>query len=451
MREDTKLFNLEAEKAIIGGLIACEPDRAGDLYDKVSKIVSENDFCDPSHRVVYQVIKELAESGNSFDLITVSDALEAKKRLNDMDKLLRVLVASGLTYYGTIGQAKVIRRLAKSRAIARAGEECIALAESGKDPDEILEVAQRLLSSAIKSSAKMQHISTVINDVKELIAAETSGIKLHGVSSGFSRLDGYIQTFAPGNLYLLGARPGMGKTALALNFAINAAKQDKTVLFFSLEMPNIQLGKRLVSTCSGFSTSSLNERTSAKELDQFVRSYDFLSKLSIYMQDSAGLSIEELCAITRQAYRQKKLDMLVVDYTQLVYSSGKESETLLVGKISKSLKNIAKELNIPVIALSQLNRSLESRQDKRPMLSDLRQSGELEQDADVVMFIYRDEVYDENSSFSGIAELIIAKNRHGSRGTVPLEYRPEINLFSESDLDIQRMKRDQKNKRDDEI
>jgi len=429
--------NIEAEQCVLGSILL-----QTDAMDKVVETLTAEDFYRPEHRLIFAALLHLFGKTEPRDLVTVTNVL---KNANNLDKMggpayLATLtdivpVAANIVYYAKIVREKSILR----RLISTSTEIASRCYEEQDDIDKLLdETEQNIFEIAqAKSSQSVFPISTVINAAfNEVQKLSDRKEMITGVPSGFEGLDRKTAGLQPADLIILAARPSMGKTALAMNIVQNAAMLSKVpVGVFSLEMSKEQLGMRML--CSISKVDSQRVRTGhiqENDWPKLARAVGMLSEAPIFIDDTPSLSVLELRAKARRLKTEHNLGLVVIDYLQLMRGHGSvERREQEISEISRSLKAMAKELYIPVIALSQLNRSLESRADKRPQLSDLRESGAIEQDADVICFIYRDEVYNKSESNPkrGIAELIIGKQRNGPTGTIEMTFLNEFTTFED--------------------
>ncbi|NTV12575.1 MAG: replicative DNA helicase [Desulfobulbaceae bacterium] len=428
--------NVEAEQCVLGSILL-QPG----AMPKAVEILTSEDFYRPEHRVIFAAMILLFNKSEPQDLITVTNVIKDENNLEKMGgpAYLATLtdivpVATNIVYYAKIVREKSILR----RLISTSTEVASRCYEEQDDIDQLLDDTEKSIFeiARAKSGQSFHQIGTVIksafNEVKKL--SERKEL-ITGVPSGFEEFDRKTAGLQPSDLIILAARPSMGKTALAMNIVQNAALLYKVpVGVFSLEMSKEQLGMRML--CSLSKVDSQRVRTGhIQESDwpKLARAVGMLSESPIYIDDTPALTIMELRGKARRLKTEHNLGLVVVDYLQLMRGQhgATERREQEISEISRSLKAMAKELHIPVIALSQLNRSLESRSDKRPMLSDLRESGAIEQDADVICFIYRDEVYNksEGNPKRGIAELIIGKQRNGPTGTIELTFISEFTTF----------------------
>ncbi|MFC0179667.1 replicative DNA helicase [Thorsellia kenyensis] len=431
--------SMEAEQSVLGGLLI-----DNEKWDQVAERVSESDFYTRSHRIIFREIHRQIERGNPVDLITLSQSLEALNELEQVGGFSYLAemakntpsVANIVAYADIIRERAIVREMiAVANEIADAGYDT-----QGRSSAELLDLAEsrvfKIAESRANTSEGPKNIDAVLSETIERI--ELLYQKPHdgvtGVSTGFIDLDKKTAGLQRSDLIIVAARPSMGKTTFAMNLCENAMMmQNKPVLIFSLEMPAEQLMMRMLASLSRVDQTKV--RTGQLDDDDWSRISSTMSILSdkknMYIDDSSGLTPTEVRSRARRIYREHDgLSMIMVDYLQLMrVPELKDNRTLEIAEISRSLKALAKELQVPVVALSQLNRSLEQRADKRPVNSDLRESGSIEQDADVIMFIYRDEVYNDNSDLKGIAEIILGKQRNGPIGKVRLAFNGQWSRF----------------------
>ena len=427
--------SLDAEKAVLGAIL---------LNDKqlhtIVDFLMPDDFYSHSNKIIYSTILSIYKKINRVDLITLQDELEKQEKLESIGGLNYLL--SLQEEIPALGMLEQHARLIKEKAILR---ELIDSATNiiqscyKQDSEEITQVLDEAEQSIFNISKKRTDQSFVQLDIwLKKTFRHLSDIKgnikgLTGIASGYSKLDQMTSGFQNGDLIVLAARPSMGKTALALSLAIAAAKENKPTGFFSLEMSAEQLVLRLLSVESAVPHQNIrNAMVTQAEWAEVTRSAGALSEMKFFIDDSPMLNILELRAKARKLKTEHNLQLLLVDYLQLIHSTRRyENRHQEVSEISRSLKALAKELDIPVIALSQLSRAVDSRMDKRPMLSDLRESGAIEQDADLIMFLYRDIVYNPDAENPALSELIIGKQRNGPTGTVYLNFLKELTKFEE--------------------
>lgn len=428
----------EAEESVIGAVLLSE-DAVNDVMD----LLHPEDFYVPAHQAIFESIRSLFDTGQAVDVVTVSEALRRQgelEKVGGLQYLTRMVdivpSTSNVTYY-----AGIVDEHAKRRELIRAGA---AITDFAFNLDEevghVLDRSeQAVLSVAEKrTSQTLLEVGPLFNDVLEHIEMlEQQGDELAGLATGFVDLDKKLAGMQPANLIVIAARPAMGKSSLMMNIATNAAIAGEPVAVFSLEMSKEEIVQRILSSVGKVDSMKLRSGQLGPLWQKVVDAAGKMYQAPIYIDDSPIVTITDIRAKCRRLKRKKGLSLVVVDYIQLMEASGRENRQQEIAQISRNLKNLARELEVPVIALSQLNRSLESREDKRPRLSDLRESGSIEQDADVVMFIYRDEYYNpENTENRGIAEVIVAKHRAGSTGPVRLTFQPEFTRFANLGHDI---------------
>ena len=433
--------SVEAEQSVLGGLLL-----EATALDKITDLVQPDDFYRQEHRLIFRQIVRLSEQAKPVDVITVAEALEIA---GELDKV------GGLPYLGGLAQnvpsaanirryGEIVRERSIMRKLAEVGSDIASSAynPTGRDAAQLLDEAESKVFEIAEAGSKgkqgflpMPPLLTQVVERIETLYARDNTSDVTGIATGFTDLDRKTSGLHPGDLVIVAGRPSMGKTALAINIAENVAMDSKLpVAIFSMEMGATQLVMRMIGSVGKLNQQDL--RTGKLQDDDWGRLTQALGKLNdapIHIDESAALSSLDLRARSRRLHRQNNgLGLIVVDYLQLMSSNvGKASENRAteISEISRSLKALAKELQVPVIALSQLNRSLEQRTDKRPVMSDLRESGAIEQDADLILFIYRDEVYNSDSPSQGKAEIIIGKQRNGPIGKVELAFRGEYTRF----------------------
>jgi replicative DNA helicase len=427
----------DAEVAVLGAMLIDK-----DAVSKVVEVVDAECFYHEKHVLIFKAMMAMFERGVTIDLVSLSDQLQRDgtlERVGGMFALteisVRTVSSANVEYHARI----VLERFLKRQLIKVAGEiaqQCYdettdALDEVDRAEQRIFEVAEKRLRRSYSGMKKLT--KDAIERIFSMSAGEGDGIT--GVPTGFTQLDQLLSGLQPSDLVIVAARPSMGKTAFALSVAREASRRGKAVGIFSLEMSAQQLVLRLISADAAVGLQALRSgRLSNAEMHEIVTRVDSLMNAQIYIDDSAGLSPVEFRAKCRRMKMEHKIDLVMVDYLQLMHAPKAESREREISVISHTLKAVAKELNIPVIALSQLNRTLEARADKRPMLSDLRESGSIEQDADVVMFIHRPEYYkitafEDGRSTENIAEIIVGKQRNGPTGDIRLFYQKELAAF----------------------
>ncbi|QSX33168.1 replicative DNA helicase [Shewanella avicenniae] len=431
--------SIEAEQSVLGGLML-----DAEAWDKVAELVVREDFYSRAHKLIFTAMQSLTERGQPIDLITVSEQLELTDELED---------AGGFAYLGEIAKntpsagnilsySAIVRERAVVREMIRVAHEIADAGYNpeGRDSSALLDLAESKVFKIAEQRANANEgpegiksiLEKTVDKIEQLYNNPHNGVT--GVSSGFGDLDKMTAGFQSGDLVIVAARPSMGKTTFAMNLCENAAlSEDKPVLIFSLEMPSEQIMMRMLASVGRVDQTRI--RTGQLDDDDWARVSStmglMLEKGKMYIDDSSGLTPTEVRSRARRIAREHGgLSMIMVDYLQLMQVPAlADNRTLEIAEISRSLKALAKELEIPVIALSQLNRSLEQRADKRPVNSDLRESGSIEQDADLIMFIYRDEVYHDDSPDKGTAEIIIGKQRNGPIGRVRLTFQGKFSRF----------------------
>ena len=433
--------NIEAEEAILGAILV-NPS----CMNKIVEHLKPESFYKPAHRYVYEAMLQIYNNSENIDIVSVSDTLNINQKLelvggrafiNDLS--YNTITTANIEYYSKIVQEKAIKR-----SLINAGSEIISTGYDVNPIEESLEQAEKLIFdiASQKASKSLISIKDIVNDVYAKIEerANNKG-QLTGVDTGFYELNTFTNGLQKSDLIILAARTAMGKTAFALNIAQNVALRAKVpVAIFSLEMSKDQLAQRLMCSEAEVDTQRLKTgNVQAKDWEKLAKAMADLYDAKIYIDDTAGCTITDLRAKCRRlAMAEKDLGLIVIDYLQLIEGTGREDRMQQISSISRGLKILAKELNVPILALSQLSRAVEGRTDKRPMLSDLRESGSIEQDADIVMFIYRDEYYKnanededeaEKAANKGEAEIIIAKHRNGPVGTVKLLFQGSITKF----------------------
>ena len=429
--------SLEAEQAVLGSILIdsrCVAEVIGALRPE--------DFYQEQNRIIFETIYSMFNFSQVIDPVTVLDKLKERGVYDEKTSVPYIMQLMEITptAANVMQYAEIVRDKALLRNVATAASEITQTVYEGVGTaQDILEAAEKKIFALRKgrSSESLEHIGTVLLKVYDrLNELALSGSDIPGLSTGFRDLDKKINGLNKTDLLLIAARPGMGKTSIALNIALNVAKKysDRTVAFFSLEMSREQLVMRLMATESFVDNQSLvTGQLSDEEWTKLGIAATALSQTDIRVDDNPSITVAEMNAKCR---RIDNLGLVLIDYLQLMTSAGgsqrpSDNRVQIVSEISRALKIMAKELNVPVICLSQLSRANESRADKRPMLSDLRESGAIEQDADEVLFLYRDDYYNENSEEKNVAECIVAKNRHGETGTVKLQWLPQYTSFAD--------------------
>jgi replicative DNA helicase len=434
----TPPHSVEAEESVLGAVLLSS-DAANVALEKLHP----QDFYRPAHQAIFEAVSSLFDANEPIDAVTVSEALrrtEMLERVGGLGYLTRLIDAvpatSNIDHYAAIVEEHALRR-----KLMRVGGEVSTIATVMDEP--INEVLDRAEQSVFAVSER--RIGDGLTPIDPLLAPaiemaeelNRQGSEVTGLSTGFRDLDRKLAGLHPTNLLIVAARPGMGKSTLALNIAQNVAIADEPVAIFSLEMSREEVVTRMLCSLGRIDSQKLRTgRLTEADFTKMSNAASVLYKKPIYVDDSPSLTVTEIRAKCRRMRRRPGLSLVVVDYLQLMQASGGENRQQEIATISRNLKHLARELNVPIIAASQLNRALEAREDKRPRLGDLRESGSIEQDADVVMFIYRNEYYyPEAQDTKGIAEVNIAKHRQGAVGRVEMTFLPEFTLFADMGRD----------------
>lgn len=429
--------NLEAEKSVLGAILLNDT-----CFNMIEESLQPQDFYVPAHQIIFKHMLTLARANKRIDLITLQDILQKENELVAVgDVAYLIELQENIPALGMLEQhAHIIRAKAVLRNLISSSVDIITSCynQNEIELDAVIDEAEKKIFQIIHNRTKQNFVQLNIwlkRTFQHLSSIKSSSKGVTGVATQFKHLDRMTSGFQPGDLIILAARPSMGKTSFALNVAMNAARQGYGVGVFSLEMAAEQLTLRLLSTESGIDHQKIRNATiSGEEWIAITHVAAELGDMQLFIDDTAGINIMELRAKARQLKSKYNIGMLVVDYLQLLHSSRRhENRHQEVSEISRFLKALAKELNLPVIALSQLSRAVDSRIDKRPLLSDLRESGAIEQDADVIMFLYRDVVYNNETEHPDMAELIIGKQRNGPTGMVPLRFVRELTKFEDSE------------------
>jgi len=429
--------SLEAEQAVLGGLMI-----DNDTWDQVADLVSEEDFYRRDHRLIFRAIAMLTEEAQPFDAVTISEWLASHNELDN---------AGGLAYLGTLARntptavnIKAYAGIVRERAVLRELiQVATGIAESAYNPEgrssaEILDEAEKrvfdIAERGNRSRAGYQAVKDLLVKAVERIDALYQNPSAYtGIPTGFTDFDNMTSGLQNSDLIIVAGRPSMGKTSFAMNLVENAAIKNKTpVAVFSMEMPGEQLVMRMMSSLGRIDQHKIRTgKLDEADWPRLTSAVGILNEAPIFIDDTPGLTPMEVRARARRIAREHGLGLIVIDYLQLMQgsSASNENRATEISEISRALKGLAKELNVPVIALSQLNRSLEQRPNKRPIMSDLRESGAIEQDADLIVFIYRDEVYNEDSPDKGTAEVIIGKQRNGPIGMTRLTFLGQYTRF----------------------
>ncbi|MFT5140573.1 MAG: replicative DNA helicase [Lysobacterales bacterium] len=422
--------SIDAEQAVLGGLLL-----SATAWDQIADLISEVDFYREDHRSIFRSISDLHSNDKPCDAVTVTEWFESHGQIDKVDggSYISQLVNTTPSAANIKAYAEIVREKSILRSLIDVGTEVTsgAYAADGRDSKELLEAAERAVFAIADKGSRggsgfisvQDTIKQAIDKIQELYEFEG---EITGISTGFQDLDKKTAGLQPSDLIIVAGRPAMGKTSFAMNLAENAAiKHNVPVAIFSMEMSSLQLVMRLFSSLGQIEQGRLRTG-SLDDLDwpKLTSAMNLLQKSKIFIDETPALSPAELRARARRLKREHDIGLIIVDYIQLMSVPGtRENRATEIAEISRSMKAIAKELNVPVVALSQLNRALEQRPNKRPVMADLRESGSIEQDADLILFIYRDEVYNSESPDKGKAEIIIGKHRNGETGTVNLAFQ----------------------------
>ena len=436
--EDLKVppHSIEAEQSVLGGLML--DNRA---WEQIGDLVNERDFYRHDHALIFRAIANLSDQDKPYDVVTISDWLEQRNELENIGGLayLGLLANDTPTAVNIKAYAEIVREYSVLRSLIQVGHEIANAAYNadGRPSKDLLDEAERRVFQIAEQGAGNRQgfedikslLTRAVEKVEELFKSDEP---LTGISSGFSKFDEMTSGLQNSDLVIVAGRPSIGKTTFAMNLAEYAAVSgEKSVAVFSMEMPGEQLAMRMMSSLGRIDQHNLRTgKLQDHDWPRLTSAVAMLSKAKMFIDDTPALSPTELRARCRRLKREHDLDMVIIDYLQLMQISGtSENRATEISEISRSLKALAKELNVPIIALSQLNRSVEQRPDKRPVMSDLRESGGIEQDADVILFIYRDEVYNPDSADKGTAEVLIRKQRNGPIGKLRLAFLGQFTRF----------------------
>ena len=430
--------NVEAEQAVLGAMLI-----EREAISKVAELLRSEDYYREAHRLIYNAMIELFNKNDAVDMVTVIEFLRKEDKLEAAGGIAYVtsLANSVPTAANVLYHARIVEEKALLRQLINAATNIAGMGyEGSEEVTGILDSAEKMILavSSRKMGGDFTPIKSIIfeafNKIEQLYASKGS---ITGLATGFKDLDRLTSGLQPSDLILIAARPSMGKTAFVLNIAQHIGiAEKKAVAFFSLEMSKEQLVQRMLCAESAIDSQRLRiGELEAKDWTKLVSGADRLSAAPIFIDDTAGITVMEMRSKARRLKIEFDLQLIIIDYLQLMQGSGKgkggENRQQEISEISRSLKALAREINVPVIALSQLSRSVESRQVKKPMLSDLRESGSLEQDADIVAFLYRDDYYNPDSDKKNITEVIIAKHRNGPVDTVQLFFHKQFTKFSD--------------------
>ncbi len=428
--------SVEAEQSVIGSMIM---DREAIVV--ASELITGDDFYNKQYGILFETMVELNEQGNPVDLVTLQDRLKEKDVPPEVSSLefVRELITAVPTSANIKYYANIVAEKSTLRKLIRLNEEIANTCYAGKENLEfILEDTEKRVFQLVQKRNTGDFVpirQVVMNAMDKIETASKNKGSVTGIATGFTDLDYRTAGMQPSDLVLIAARPSMGKTAFVLNIAEHVAfRLNKGVVIFSLEMSKEQLVNRMFSLESSVDAQKLRTgQLNDQEWERLIESAGVIGRSNLIIDDTPGISVSELRSKCRKFKLEHNISMIIIDYLQLMSGSGgrsSDSRQQEISDISRSLKSVARELGVPVLALSQLSRAVEQRPDHRPMLSDLRESGAIEQDADVVMFIYRDDYYNHDTEKKGVSEIIIAKQRNGPIGTVELAWLPEYTKFA---------------------
>ncbi len=426
--------NIEAEQSVLGAMLIKK-----EAITQAQELLRPDDFYREAHRIVFETMLELAGDKEAVALVPHTEALRKKEMLEKVGGISFITALANYvpTAANIVYHAQIVKEKSELRHLIDAATEIASAAyEATDDVKDIMDDAEKkiLAVAANQTGGAFEPIRNIVIDTVGRVETlyENQG-GLTGISTGFRDLDRDTSGLQKSDLILVAARPSMGKTAFTLNIATYAAMHGHTVAFFSLEMSKEQLVQRMLCSEGGIDSQRLRTgQLEDADWDRLINTADRVSKASIYIDDTAGINVMDLRSKARRLKAEHGLDLIVIDYLQLMQGrarSSSDNRQQEISEISRSLKALARELDVPVVALSQLSRSVESRTVKKPMLSDLRESGSLEQDADIVMFLYREDYYDQETERKNITEVIIAKHRNGPIGTIELFFQKEFTKF----------------------
>lgn len=438
MTKEMTPYNIEAESSVLGSILISSLE----VMDEITSVISSDDFYRTAHKDIYNSMIELYKKNINIDSVTLIEQLQKN---NKLEKVGGIAYITNLCNYvpsakNCINYAKIVKEKSIQRKLFNAGNMITSLATESKDINQTLAEAEKIMLDISKDSSGDDSIQEPIDRMLDTFKALEERYnnreegKCLGIDTGYKDLNKILGGFQKSDFIIIGGRPAMGKTAFALNLATKiSAKFNKPVAIFSLEMSKQQLDERLLGALACVDLQKIREgNLTDKEWEKLTQKFSILSNAPLYVNDEPYLTPQILKRRARRLKREKGIELIIIDYLQLMAGDRRtENKQQEVSEISRQLKLLARELDIPIIALSQLSRGLEARQDKRPIMSDIRESGAIEQDADLVMFLYRDEYYNENTQDKNIAEVIISKHRKGATGTVKLFYKKEFCAFAD--------------------
>ena len=430
--KNSEPYSIEAEEALLGSVFI-NPNVMGDVVD----IITAEDFYKSNYKLIFSEMINAYNSGKIIDVLLIIEALKKKELMDEVgdEEVIYDLTEVVPTAANAVNYAQIIKDKSVQRQLITIGEKIVRMATRGyEETDAMLDKSESMIFKIAESKQKKEIVKLselVQSKVKRLDDGSEAKGKITGISSGFSRYDSITSGFHGSDLIILAARPAMGKTAFVLNVATHVALQGGTVAFFSLEMPREQLMHRIFCAEGQIDATRLARgELDDEEWERLVKVADRIMKTKLYFDDTSSTTVLDIRTRARRLKAEHGLDLIAIDYLQLIQAPGRaENRTLAVAEMTRSLKVLARELNVPIIVLSQLSRATEGRSDKRPMLSDLRESGSIEQDADIVMFLYREDYYNQDTENANITELSIAKHRNGATDTVRMYFQKEYTRF----------------------
>ena len=423
--------SIEAEEALLGSSLLSR-----DASNRLMESIKPGDFYSPNNEKIFEAMKELFDSGKPIDSVTVSEIVFKNKNTTSLNaSYIARLVENVPSSANFERYIEIVLEHSNRRKLLKASGRIELLAYTlDKDISSVMDEAEQSIFNASDDAIGdgLIGVSDFLNEaIEQIEEIENQGTGLSGLATHFVDLDNTLAGLQEGNLIIIAARPSMGKSSLALNIATNAAKEKKTVAFFSLEMTKEELVQRVLFSEAKVSSGDARKgQLGPEKWSRVVEAASKVNTMPLYFDDASVITITDIRAKSRRLKASKKLDLIVVDYIQLMQGNSRDNRQQEIAEISRNLKGLARELKVPIIALSQLNRAAEAREDKRPRLGDLRESGAIEQDADIVMMIYRDDYYNPATEKPGVAEINIVKNRSGSTGRVDLYFSKEYTQFT---------------------
>jgi replicative DNA helicase len=423
--------SIEAEQSVLGGLLI-----QNEAMDRITDVLSAADFYRFDHKIIFEQISKLIETNEPADIVTVAESLDTIGKLSD---------TGGITYLGALVQntpgaanirryAEIVREKSVRRSLLTIASELQSSCHAvGGDAETLALAAEESIFQLFqKQNGYDQQLNEAVDNVMlEIDSRADLQSDFSGLATGFSKFDSFTGGLEPGQLVIVAARPSVGKSVFACNVADHIAGAGKSVLFHTLEMSSKEIGMRILSARSGVSMHQMRSGTRENNhWDAMTKAKKEILKSKLFIDDRPAIAVNQIRAKAKRIRRQHGLDLVVIDYLGLMTGKG-DNRTQEIGSISRGLKNLAKELNVPIIALAQLNRGVEARQDKRPIMSDLRDSGEVEQDADIVLMLHREEIYNDSDEFIGIVEALLRKNRNGPTGDMDLRFEKEISKLTD--------------------